>query len=276
MVHGSQSHRSSPLAAQVRRRKLHRQLLPPCGQPQVGAVPAQPEGCRAILQLFLQLGQRQRLVLGQPGQRSRLPPEQRRIDLPAAGIHHRDDRPLKAKKPVGDGLRGGDPDAGGPVGERQSLYGGYADAQPRKGARPPAHRIIVHLLRGYPGVLQQALCHRQQRHAVGLRYIQELLPQQLPVPVQRRRSRSRGAFQRKQQHSLSPFLAGPAGNIRAASAAAAAPGRNSRCGRAAGVPAQPEPTAKGRRNRRRRFARRPRPRGGAAVTAARRQGAHRR
>ena len=54
-------------------------------------------------------------------------------------------------------------------------------------------------------MLQQALCHRQQRHAVGLRYIQEFLPQQLPIPVQRRRSRSRGAFQRKQHHILFPF-----------------------------------------------------------------------
>ena len=249
MVHGGQPHRSGPLVAQVRRRKLHRQLLPPCGQPQVGAVPAQPEGCRAILQLFLQLGQRQRLVLGQPGQRSRLPPEQRRIDLPAAGIHHRDDRPLKAKKPVGDGLRGGYPDAGGPVGERQSLYGGYADAQPRKGARPPAHRIIVHLLRGYPGVLQQALCHRQQRHAVGLRYIQEFLPQQLPIPVQRRRSRSRGAFQRKQHHILFPFPRRPGRQYSGGFRRSRRPRPKPRCGRAAGVPAQPEPTAKGRRNR---------------------------
>ena len=166
----------------------------------MSAVAAEPQRPGAVLQLLRQSCQGQGLILGQAGQRPFPAREQRRIDLAAAGVHHRDNGPLKAQQPPGDGLRGGNTDAGGVGGEGQPLDGGDADAQPGKGAGPPADSIIIDPGRGDPGAFKQALGHRQQRDAVGLGNIQEFFAQQAVVPVQGGRGRRGGAFQGKQQH----------------------------------------------------------------------------
>ena len=53
------------LIAEVRRRYFDRQLLFPCGKPQMGAIAAKPQRSGKLPQLFAKCGQRQRFVLGQ-------------------------------------------------------------------------------------------------------------------------------------------------------------------------------------------------------------------
>ena len=161
----------------------------------MGAITAEPQRAGAAFQLLLQFAQGQGLILAQAGQAAVFALEQGGIHLPAAGVHHGDNGPLKAQQAIGDGLRGGNADAGGVIGEGQPLDGGDADAQPGKGAGPPADGVVIDLGGGDAGMLQQAFGHGQQGNAVGLGNIEEFLAQKLPLPVQRSGGRGGGAFQ---------------------------------------------------------------------------------
>ena len=146
MLHSSQAHRGGPLAAEMRRSHPHRQLLPPGGKPQMGAITAEPQRAGAAFQLLLQFAQGQGLILAQAGQAAVFALEQGGIHLPAAGVHHGDNGPLKAQQAIGDGLRGGNADAGGVIGEGQPLDGGDADAQPGKAAGAGIDAVEVDVL----------------------------------------------------------------------------------------------------------------------------------
>ena len=161
----------------------------------MGAIAAEPQRAGAAFQLLLQFAQGQGLILAQAGQAAIFALEQGGIHLPAAGVHHGDNSPLKAQQAIGDGLRGGNADAGGIIGEGQPLDGGDADAQPGKGAGPPADGVVIDLGGGDAGMLQQAFGHGQQGDAVGLGNIEEFLAQQLFIPIDGSGSRRGGAFQ---------------------------------------------------------------------------------